>query len=210
VNPVKTVSKFKENNERVTYLTSEEEKAVLAALPPEYRPHFLVSIPSQTHLFRPAETDMEGHRPSHPVHHCPQKQAWAVKAGSHQLNGPLSPVGPWQRPAASGRPDRAGLCAEAQGGQGLLPGSSPEGAKALKEADVEAPHLDEYSWHGNRHTFASRLAMTGAELLTIKEVGGWRTLAMVQRYAHLAPGHLQAAVERLVSPQEDAVELARN
>jgi hypothetical protein len=37
-----------------------------------------------------------------------------------------------------------------------------------------------------------------------------RTLAMVQRYAHLAPGHLQAAVERLVSLQDGAVELARN
>src|SRR2546422_4268884 len=44
VNPVKTVSKFKENNERVTYLTPEEEEAVLAALPSEYRPHFLISI----------------------------------------------------------------------------------------------------------------------------------------------------------------------
>ena len=75
---------------------------------------------------------------------------------------------------------------------------------------MEAPHLDEYTWHSNRHTFASRLAMTGAGLLTIKEVGGWRTLAMIQRYAHLAPGHVQAAVERLVSPQEGAVELARN
>jgi len=30
--------------------------------------------------------------------------------------------------------------------------------------------------------------MAGVDLLTIKEVGGWRTLAMVQRYAHFAPG----------------------
>jgi hypothetical protein len=46
---------------------------------------------------------------------------------------------------------------------------------------------------------------------TIKEVGGWKTPAVVQRYAHLAPGHLHAAVERLVPrQQESAVELARN
>jgi integrase len=44
VNPVKTVSKFRENNERVTYLTAEEEEAVRSALPPEYRPHFIISI----------------------------------------------------------------------------------------------------------------------------------------------------------------------
>src|SRR5262249_12232089 len=46
VNPVKTISKFKENNERerVAYLTEDEEGALLGALPPIYRPHFLVSI----------------------------------------------------------------------------------------------------------------------------------------------------------------------
>ena len=76
--------------------------------------------------------------------------------------------------------------------------------------EIEAPHLDEYTWHGNRHTFASRLAMAGVDPLTIKEVGGWRTLAMVQRHAHLAPGHLHAAVERLVKQPAGVVELARN
>jgi hypothetical protein len=42
--------------------------------------------------------------------------------------------------------------------------------------------------------------VAGVDLLTIKEVGGWKTLAMVQRYAHLAPAHLHSAVERLVEP----------
>ena len=79
---------------------------------------------------------------------------------------------------------------------------------ALKKAGTEAPNLETYTWHSNRHTFASRLAMLGVDVLTIKEVGGWRTLGMAQRYAHLAPGHLHAAVERLVA---GAVrELARN
>jgi len=60
----------------------------------------------------------------------------------------------------------------------------------------------------NRHSFASRLVMAGVDLRTVQELGGWKTLGMVQRYAHLAPSHLQAAVERLVS--SNAVELARN
>jgi hypothetical protein len=38
--------------------------------------------------------------------------------------------------------------------------------------------------------------------------GAGKTLSMVLRYSHLAPSHLQAAVERLV-PQ-GATELARN
>jgi integrase len=79
---------------------------------------------------------------------------------------------------------------------------------SLKKASKEASRLDVFTWHGNRHTFASRLAMAGAELLTIKEVGGWETLTMVQRYAHLAPNRIHEAVERLVS--NGATELARN
>jgi hypothetical protein len=30
-----------------------------------------------------------------------------------------------------------------------------------------------------------------------RRLGGWRTLGMVQRYSHLDPRHLQAAVEAL-------------
>lgn len=56
-------------------------------------------------------------------------------------------------------------------------------AAALTAAGKDASHLDGYTWHGNRHTFASRLVMAGVDPLTVKELGGWRTLAMVQRYA---------------------------
>ena len=55
--------------------------------------------------------------------------------------------------------------------------------------------------------------MSGADLLALQELGGWKTASMVSRYAHRAPGHLAAAVERLVvlsSKDNGAVELARN
>jgi hypothetical protein len=42
--------------------------------------------------------------------------------------------------------------------------------------------------------------MAGVDLRTIQVLGGLRTLAMVQRYSHLGPDHLLAAVERLVPP----------
>jgi Phage integrase family len=45
--------------------------------------------------------------------------------------------------------------------------------------------------------------MAGVDLRTVQELGGWKTLAMVQRYAHLAPAHLHQAVERLVSPLQN-------
>ena len=69
----------------------------------------------------------------------------------------------------------------------------------LRAAGREAAALDGLLGARQAHTFASRLVMRGVDLMSVKELGGWRTLSMVQRYAHLAPAHLQAAVERLVT-----------
>lgn len=66
-------------------------------------------------------------------------------------------------------------------------------------AAVEDAKIEDFRFHDLRHTFASRLTMEGVDLLTIKDLGGWKTLAMVQRYAHLSPGHRHAAIERLAS-----------
>ena len=45
--------------------------------------------------------------------------------------------------------------------------------------------------------------MEGVDLLTIKELGGWKTLTMVQRYSHLSPGHRHTAIERLATRKVD-------
>jgi len=66
-------------------------------------------------------------------------------------------------------------------------------------AAVADAKIEDFRFHDLRHTFASRLAMEGVDLLTIKELGGWKTLSMVQRYAHLSPGHRQTAIERLAT-----------
>jgi integrase len=68
-------------------------------------------------------------------------------------------------------------------------------------AAVRAAEIEDFRLHDSRHTFASRLAMEGVDPLTIKELGGWKSLAMVQRYAHLSPSHRRTAIERLVTRQ---------
>jgi len=65
--------------------------------------------------------------------------------------------------------------------------------RALKDSGVH-----DYSWHCNRHTFASRLVMAGVDLRTVGELVGHRTPAMTWRHSHLTPGHQQDAVDRLV------------
>jgi site-specific recombinase XerD len=64
---------------------------------------------------------------------------------------------------------------------------------AVKEAKIV-----DYTWHHNRHTFASRLAMSAADIRTIAQLMGHGTIQMSMRYAHLSPDHNQAAVDKLV------------
>ena len=52
------------------------------------------------------------------------------------------------------------------------------------------------SWHTLRHTTASRLVMAGVPLPTVKEILGHRGIQNTLRYAHLAPSHIQAAIEK--------------
>ena len=64
-------------------------------------------------------------------------------------------------------------------------------------AAVEAAGLKDFTWHCLRHTFASRLVMAGVDLRTVQEMMGHKTIQMTVRYAHLAPQHRLAAVQRL-------------
>jgi integrase len=66
------------------------------------------------------------------------------------------------------------------------------------EACIDDACIENFRWHDLRHTFASRLVMAGVDLPTVQRLMGHKTIAMTMRYAHLADGHVTAAVERLV------------
>jgi len=60
---------------------------------------------------------------------------------------------------------------------------------------VKKAKLENVTWNTLRHTFASRLAMNGQSDSTIAALLRHSGTALVQRYAHLSPTHLRAAVE---------------
>src|SRR3954464_1057233 len=54
--------------------------------------------------------------------------------------------------------------------------------------------------HILRHTFCSHLAMRGAPARAIQELAGHQDIGTTQRYMHLTPAALDAAIRLLDSP----------
>jgi integrase len=74
-----------------------------------------------------------------------------------------------------------------------------KGYKHWFDPAVYTAGLRDFSWYCLRHTFASRLVMDGVDLPTVSYFMGHKTIQMTMKYAHLAPAHKLAAIERLVS-----------
>lgn len=72
--------------------------------------------------------------------------------------------------------------------------------KALKRASIR-----DFRWHDLRHTWASWHVQRGTPLQVLKELGGWETLEMVQRYAHLSADHLTQWVTPLTAAPASVV-----
>jgi integrase len=203
-NPVKGIPKLREAGGRVVYLDHDEEEAVRAALPADLRPLFAVSINTglrwseQAALewrdvdpltgFLTVRLSKNGSTRRVPLNSVARAALIDVAASRKRPNDPTEPV------------FRAAYRTTARAIEKAV-----EAAQATLVASGKDPsRLRGYTWHGNRHTFASRLVAAGVDLRTVQELGGWRTLSMVQRYAHLAPERLVAAVERVVRPAADA------
>lgn len=64
-------------------------------------------------------------------------------------------------------------------------------------AAVRRAGIEYCRFHDLRHTFATRLVMSGVDLVTVKELLGHKTLAMTVRYSHPTPEHKKWAIETL-------------
>ncbi|MGD0858350.1 MAG: site-specific integrase [Terracidiphilus sp.] len=198
-NPAARIRKKAEGGGRVRFLSDPEEKRLRAAIErrfADFLPHFLLSIHtgmrmSEQYGLRWNQVDFE------------RRQLHLIRT-----KNPDSRIIPLNSVAL-------GALQELRGGQ-TRPGTDPvfpsvrtgdalQGSRGWFSTALEEAKIQEYTWHCNRHTFASRLVMAGVDLRTVAELLGHRTLQMVMRNAHLAPEHQASAVDRLVPAGERVV-----
>jgi integrase len=60
----------------------------------------------------------------------------------------------------------------------------------FKSSALKRASITDFRWHDLRHTWASWLIQNGTPLYDLQEMGGWKSAAMVRRYAHLAPAQM--------------------
>jgi site-specific recombinase XerD len=80
----------------------------------------------------------------------------------------------------------------------------------MEEAVKKNPSLKDVTWHIFRHTYISRLVMAGVDLRTVQELAGHKDIKMTVRYAHLAPAHKLAAVDKLAEYRREQEKAERS
>jgi len=98
-----------------------------------------------------------------------------------------------------GLPGREGLVFPSNTG-GRIGQVSKTFERAAQEIKLNQGIVDKRNkatFHTLRHTFASKLVESGTDLYVVKELLGHSTLALTERYSHLRPDNLRAAVRRM-------------
>ena len=181
------VRQFKENNARLRWLTRDEAERLAAELLPHSRAMMLFTL--STGLRASNVTGLEWSQVD-----MQNKIAWIH--GDQSKNGK-----PIRIPLNQ---DALDILQEQKGGhdtrvfsyqgQPIQQVSTKAWRKAKERAGIE-----DFCWHGLRHTWASWHVQAGTPLNVLQELGGWSDYKMVLRYAHLAPEHLSEYANKVLS-----------
>ena len=186
-NPVARVAAPKFDNTLVRYLTEEQEVCLFEILPERLHPIVIVALHTgcrQGELLKLVWGDVDFNSGSFLARDPKNKTNRRVLMNSTVqevllfLPGQDVPAAPVFANTIGGAMARTHLSHD------------------FKEA-VEKANLAPFRFHDLRHTFASRLAMSGANDRTLQTLLGHKSQSMILRYAHLGPTHLWNAVKGL-------------
>lgn len=201
-NPARSIKRRREDNVRLRFLSRSEDNALRAEIAKSYPwhlPEYVVSIntglrPSE--LYRLEWSDVDFVRK--------QISILKSKTGKPRHIPMNSEVVAALRTIEARPVRRQRIFLNDNKKPKPLVGNKHWFLPALETAEAAELCDTGITWYTLRHTFASRLAMAGVNLLTISELMGHRTVQMVKRYAHLSPRHNLDAVERMLTADSDS------
>ena len=186
----RTVGRYEESRGRERVLTPAEEGRLLAALREPYRTLVLLGLHTGVRLRSEGlsltwqDVDLERGR--------------LTVRGEVAKNGEPRTI-PLSVPL---REALTRLHAEATGLGAVFTtrqGRELRGVRSVIWRAAERAKVLGVSPHVLRHTWATRFMQSGGDLSTLRRLGGWKRIEMVQRYAHSDDAHAARAVERMVA-----------
>jgi len=186
-NPVKKVRFARENNGRIRMLSLDEETHLLAYCGPQLKPLVLTALHTgfrKSELLSLTWDDVDFRR-----HIITVRAAYAKngEARSVPMNDVLTSTLKATR-----------INASVEGSVFCNRNGTPyKSFRSAFEKAVQKAGLADFTFHDLRHTFASRLVMSGVDLPTVKELLGHKDISMTLRYTHLSTDHKQHAVRLL-------------
>jgi len=181
---VRKVKLLEENNRRLRYLSAEETQTLVEAFDPHLRPILVAALNTGMrkgeilslkwdenidlrHGFILLDRTKNGQRREVPINATLRA---ALQSLTRRLDSPYVFFDP-------------------------LTGKRYRDVKRSFRSACRRAGIKDFRFHDCRHTFASQLVMAGADLVTVMELLGHKTLAMTLRYSHLAPTHKTRAVD---------------
>jgi integrase len=185
-NPARSVTHRREDNNRVRFLTEEEEKKLRKVIEANWPLHFPeLDLAINTGLRKGSQYsltwDMVDFRGR--MFNVPRTK------NEEPIHVPLNDAAVAALRVVHSRGEGKGrVFQSAKTGEPLK-----NGRHWFDNAVAEA-QIKNFRWHDLRHTFASRLRMKGAPLEDIADLLGHKSLTMTRRYAHLGPNKPHAVV----------------
>lgn len=182
---VRKVKKLPEYNERLRYLSEEEEERLLAACSDSLRPIVIFALDTGMRRGEIFDTKWDDVDLANSV-------IYVKRSGKGQR---AIPIPERSKRALEALPRHISSAYVFWHGDGRPWKTVKESFnKALRKAKIR-----DFHFHDFRHTYASRLAMGGIHPKTMRDVLGHRTSRMVDRYTHPSPEEKTRIVEVLNS-----------
>ena len=187
--PFRGIALNQEGEERLRWVTDEEEARLLAACAPWLRELVIVGLDTGLRRGNLAGLQWSWVQQEGTVLVVPRQH---LKARKTTVLIPLTT----RAAAIIQRQARRPECPHVFTQPGGMPYSLDQVGIAMVRA-ARRVGLDGVSLHTLRHTFISRLVQEGRPLPEVAALAGHRDIKMTLRYAHLAPSHLREGIQAL-------------